>query len=48
MSGQVVVSVSLVLMMALSLYLWRVPAGPACPRCGTLTRRRALAPAREL
>ena len=48
MSGQVVVSVSLVLMMALSLYLWRVPAGPACPRCGTLTRRRALAPARGL
>jgi len=46
MLGQVVMSVGLVLMLALSLYLWRVPAGPACPRCGTLTRPRPLGPAR--
>jgi hypothetical protein len=46
MLGQVVVLIVLVLMVALSLYLWRVPAGPACPRCGTLTRHRALAGSR--
>lgn len=43
MLGQVVVSVSLVAMVASSLYLWRVPVGPACPRCGALTRQRTLA-----
>ncbi len=43
MVGQVAVFVSLVVMAALSLYLWRVPVGPACPRCGALTRHRSCA-----
>ncbi len=43
MLGQLVVLLSLAVMAAFTLYLWRVPAGPACPRCGTLTRHRVSA-----
>lgn len=40
MLGQLVVVAALVCMLALAAYLWWVPSGPACPRCGALARER--------
>ncbi|HEX9106239.1 MAG TPA: hypothetical protein VF832_03415 [Longimicrobiales bacterium] len=34
MVGIVVALVTLLLMVVLTAWLWRVPAGPECPRCG--------------
>lgn len=45
MVGQVVALVTLFAVVVFTLYVWRVPPGPACPRCGRPARQhRGLTP----
>ncbi len=41
MLGIVVALVTLLMMIVLTAYVWRVPAGPECPRCGRPVQERA-------